>query len=125
MILYFLKIFLKILDRPGIEINIEHIKIGWGEMEMNSFHFSQNGIDINFDTLKVELLALSLLTKNEINLNHLTLTGLKVILPHKSQPKEIPSIVLNSKLEVDTLQGSFILKRIQSTYEVHTPSHSF
>ena len=115
------KIFLKILDRPGIEINIEHIKIGWGEMKMNSFHFSQNGIEINFDTLKVELLALSLLTKNEINLNHLTLTGLKVILPHKSQPKEIHSIVLNSKLEVDTLQGSFILKRIQSTYEVHTP----
>lgn len=115
------KIFLKILDQPGTEISIERIKVSWREIEMDSFHFSQNGTEINFNTLRIELFALSLLTEDEININRLNLTGLTVVFPHQSQPGERPSVELGSQLEAEILQGSFILKRVQPTYELYAP----
>jgi hypothetical protein len=115
------KIFLMILDQPGNEISIERIKMGWGGIEMNGFHFSQNGTEINFNSLKVELLALSLLTEDEINLNRLNLMGLTVVFPHQSQPGERLSVVLSSKLEAENLQGDFILMKTQPAYELFAP----
>ena len=69
------KIILEILDQPGTEISIERIKIGWGGVEIDSFDFSQNGTEIKFNKLMVELLALSLLTEDNIILNHLKRYG--------------------------------------------------
>ena len=82
------KIILEILDQPGTEISIKHIKMGWREIEIDSFHFSKNGTEVKFNKLKVELLAISLLTEDNINFNHLNVTNLMVIFPYQSQPGE-------------------------------------
>ncbi len=112
------KIILEILDQPGTEISIERIKMGWGGLEIDSLHFSQNGTEIKFNKLKVELLAISLLTEDNININHLNVTDLTVVFPHQSQPGEIPSVELGSNLKAENLQGSFILKRMLPAYEL-------
>ena len=115
------KIILEILDQPGTEISIKRIKMGWREIEIDSFHFSKNGTEVKFNKLKVELLAISLLTEDNINFNHLNVTNLMVIFPYQSQPGESHSVKLGSKLEVENLQGSFVLKRMSQVYELITP----
>lgn len=120
------KIFLKLLEQPGIEISIENFKFGWKRLEIKRFHFSQNGTDIKFDKLKVELLAISIIFDDAIELNNFTLTDLTVILPGQSpqmkasiNPPEVKSsLELGSKLETGYLEGDFILKRMQGNYEL-------
>ena len=122
-------IFLKLIEQPETEVSIERVDLGWETLAIEQFHFTQNGTVIDFNELKMELWALSLLFEEEIKIDNLKLTDLTVILPDDSKPSQgaanlsrvNPFVEMGSKLEVGKLEGNFILMRKNRAYELIAP----